>query len=144
MKMRLVCTASGLKPETDADYDVKKRLKIGQPYEVTVHHVRNQKVHRKYFALINCAWEYLGEQRQSFFNNDKEGFRKTVEVSAGYYEPMWSPTRNEWLQVPKSIAFDKIAEDEFSALYESIKNVLFALFLGNVNKDEFEEQLSNF
>ena len=144
MKMHLVCTASGLKPETDADYDVKKRLRVGETYEVTIHHVRNPKFHRKYFALINCAWEYLGEQWWKFFNNDKDGFRKTVEVAAGYYEPMWSPVRNEWLQVPKSIAFDKMAEDEFSQLYERVKDVLFSVFLGNVNKDEFEEQLVNF
>ena len=57
---------------------------------------------------------------------------------------MWSPVRNEWLQVPKSIAFDKMAEDELSKLYERVKDVLFSMFLGNVNKDEFEEQLVNF
>jgi hypothetical protein len=58
---------SGLVPINDVSYDEKKKLKIGQVYEVIIKLVRNYEFHKKYFALINCAWEYLPEHKQEFF-----------------------------------------------------------------------------
>ena len=63
MKLQLKNTMSGLVPINDASYDEKKKLKIGQVYEVTIKLVRNYDFHKKYFALINCAWEYLPEHK---------------------------------------------------------------------------------
>ena len=86
MKLQLLNTASGLIPCYDEDYDEKKKLKIGKTYEATIKLVRNPQFLRKYFALINCAWEYLTEAQQVFFKNNKEVFRKTIEVAAGHCE----------------------------------------------------------
>lgn len=141
MKIRLICVADGFRLETDADYEKKRLLKIGQVYEASIVKVRNPKFHRLYFQLIRCAWDAVGEQWQSFFNYSAEGFRKCVEVAAGSYDMMYSPARNEWVQVPRSIAFDKMSEEEFSTLYDRVKDVLYDFFLKNVDKHEFEEQL---
>lgn len=144
MKIRLVNTSTGFVPETDEDYEVKRKMKIGRVYEATIKEVRNPKFLRMYFALIKCAWEYLTDAQRQFFYDNVDSFRKTVEIAAGHCEPVYNRTRNEWLDMPKSIAFDKMTESEFSVLYERVKDVLFTLFISNVNKDDFEKELINF
>ena len=144
MKLNLVCTTEGFRVADDNDYEQKRKLKKGVVYECTIKQYRNYKFHRLYFSLINCAWEYLTEQQRAFFKEDVEVFRKCVEVSAGHCELHYSIARQEWLEIPKSIAFDKLSESDFSALYERVKDVLYNIFLKSINKQEFENQLKNY
>ena len=144
MKLNLVCVGEGFKLASEEDFEKKKKLKRGVVYECTIKEHRNYLFHKKYFSLINLSWEYLTEEQREFFHNDVDAFRKTVEVSAGHYEPMYSVARKEWLEVPKSIAFDKLDEASFSNLYERVKDVLFRIFLGSVNQEQFENELKWF
>lgn len=144
MKLNVVNTTSGFIPEKDSDYELKKKLKTGVVYEVTIKEVRNVKFHHLYFSLLNCAWAYLTDKQQEFFHDNIESFRKTVEIAAGHYEPVYSTTRKQWLEVPKSIAFDKLSESDFSALYEKVRDVLYTVFIPEVNKVEFEKNLAYF
>lgn len=144
MKLNVINTSTGFIPETQADSDLKAKLHIGHTYEVSLKHVRNPKFHRLYFALINCAWQHLDPKWRSFFGENIECFRKTVEVSAGHYEHIYSPSRREWIQVPKSISFESISETDFSSLYERVRQVLFEHFLLHVSMDEFDKELKYF
>jgi len=144
MKLRLLNTAQGLLPLYDTDYDEKKKLKKGEVYEATITLVRNVRFHRLYFSLINLSWEYLTEAQQEFFKNDVEVFRKAVQVAAGHCELCWSIAKHEWVEVPKSISFEKMDEAAFSDLYEKVKNVIYQVFIPDVNKDEFEYHLRNY
>lgn len=128
----------------DSDYDEKKKLKIGEVYEATIKQPRNLSLHRKYFSLINIAWEYQNERSVEHFKHNIDLFRKTVEVAAGWYEPVYSIARKEWIEIPKSIAFDKMDNAEFTELYERVKDVLFKYFLKNISAEEFEQNLINF
>lgn len=144
MKIKLVCTSEGFKCYDDDDYEKKKTIKRGTVVEATIKEVRNLNFHRLYFALINCAWEYLTEQQREFFKEDIELFRKTVQVAAGHCELCYSVVRREWIEVPKSVAFDKLSESEFSSLYERVRDVIYTTFIPNINKKDFEEQLKYF
>lgn len=144
MKINLLNTISGLKPLCDEDYEEKKKLKIGEVYEATIKRPRNLSFHRKYFALINCAWEYQGEKLTEHFRNNVELFRKTIEVAAGWCDKVYSIERREWIEVPKSIAFDKMDNSEFTELYERVKDVLFKYFLKGISVEEFEKNLIAF
>lgn len=144
MKLKLMCTPTGLKPMYDEDYDNKKMLKVGTVYEATIKEMRNVAFHRKYFSLINLSWEYLDESQRAFFKEDVNAFRKTVEVAAGHYEPVYSVARQSWLEVPKSIAFDKLSESDFEQLYEKVKTIIFQMFIPQVNRDNFEYVLKDF
>lgn len=144
MKILLLNTAEGLKPMYDDDYDEKRRLRLGQVYQAEIKVARNIRFHRLYFALINCAWEYLSERQQQFFHGSRESFRKTVEIAAGHYELVYSVQRKEWMQIPRSIAFDRLSEDEFSALYERVKDVIFSTFLSHVSLEQFLTTLAHF
>ncbi len=143
MKIYVKNTMSGLIPMTSEDYDLKKRLKIGEVYSVDIKLVRNYEFHKKYFALINCAWEFMTEKQQTFFK-DIEKFRKTIEVAAGHCEPFYSHEKKEWFDIPKSIAFDKMDNSQFEELYQRVLDVLFLTALKTISREEFEKNLINF
>lgn len=144
--MELFCTNTtrGLVPNYDDDFDKKKKLQIGGVYKVKVTQPRNYDFHKKYFALINCAWEYQTEGVVQHFKNSVDLFRKSVEMAAGHCETIYSITRNEWIEQPKSISFSKMSEIEFQELYDRVKDVLFSIFLKHISEDEFMRNLVNF
>lgn len=144
MDIYLLNTPSGLKPCYDEDYDKKKKLKIGETYKAKISVARNLNFHRKYFALINCAWAYQNERVTKHFKESVECFRKTVEIAAGHCDTVYNLSLRTWVEVPKSIAFDKMDELQFRDLYDRVKDVLFTTFLKDVSEEQFIESLSNF
>ena len=146
LKLHCVNTPAGLVPCDDDSYNDKQKLRLGHIYEVQVKTKRNYQFHKKYFALINMAWEYLPEPLTMFYLN-KHNFRKDLELCAGSYERVYSIERDEWIEQHKSISFDKMSEEEFSELYERVKDVLFKVHLKNLSeydKKEFTNNLNNF
>jgi len=143
MKLNLYNTPSGLKPCYDEDFDEKKKLKIGETYVAEIKLARNPQFHKKYFALINLAWEYLPERQTEGFRT-KELFRKYCEVAAGFCDPFYSPTRREWVEIPRSISFGSMDETEFTDLYEKVKDVIFGIIGRFVSEEEFMSNLAQF
>ena len=143
MKLMLQNTYNGLIPMYDNDYDERKKLKIGEVYEAQIKLIRNYEFHKKYFALINCAWSLQSEQRQKQFKNVNL-FRKSIELSAGHCELVYSHKLREFIEVPKSIAFDKVDEAEFQEIYKSVRNVIDMVFCKNITIEDFEKHLINF
>lgn len=144
MKINLQVTSEGFKCASDEDWEKKKTLKRGTIVECTVKEYRNYKFHKLYFSMINLSWEYLDESQRAFFKENVDTFRKTVEIAAGHYEPVYSVSRHMWLEVPKSIAFDKLDEASFHELYERVKTVIFQTFIPQIKMDEFEYALKDF
>lgn len=143
MKLFLLNTSHGLVPMYDADYDEKKKLKLGVTYAAEIKPARNFQFLKKYFSLINAAWEFLPESQQKGFR-EKELFRKYVEVAAGHCDLFYSPIRKEWVEVPRSIAFDKMDEAEFEDLYTRVRNVIDAILAPFITQEDFERVLLNF
>lgn len=144
MKIPLLCTDIGLVPYGDEAYDMKKKLKVGKVYNASVTEFRNIRFHRKYFAMINKAWEYQNEKVRAFFKEDVNRFRETVEIQAGNYTMVYNISRKEWIEVPKSITFDKMDELEFRDLYKRVLDVLFEVFLHNITREAFEMDWADF
>lgn len=146
MELYLLNTPSGLKPCYDDDFDKKKRLKLGKTYKAKITSVsaRNLDFHRKYFALINLAWEYQNERVQTHFKGSIECFRKTVEVAAGHCEPVYNIKLKTWIDIPKSISFGKMKQEDFEDLYERVKDVLMNTFLRHISEEEFMRNLIDF
>ena len=143
MKLFVKNTIAGLVPCDDNDYEEKKKLKLGEVYQVTISRPRNYEFHKKYFALINCAWEYLNEKQIEFFK-DINNFRKTMELAAGHSEMVYSINRKEFVEQVLSIAFDKMDNDQFQDLYNRVFDVILKYPLKNICQEEFEKNLINF
>lgn len=143
MKLNLLCTQQGLVPMYDEDYDLKKRLKVGQSYVADVKVARNVGFHRKYWALLNAAWSLLPERTSNGFRS-LEGFRSYVIVAAGFYELYFNPRLKEFVEVPRSISFEKMDEVEFGELYDRSKDVIWSIIGRYVSEEDFERCLINF
>lgn len=143
MKISLVNTDRGLVPYADEDFELKNKLKLGEVYTCTLKVSRNLEHHRKYFKMIATAWEFLPEYVQANFR-DVEIFRKQMEMCAGYFERVYSPMTGEWADWPKSIAFDKLDQDEFEKVYNGVRNVIDALLRPYISEKEFEENILRF
>lgn len=143
MKLLVINTPRGLVPLGDDDYEEKRKLKLGETYSVEVKVVRNVDFHRKYFALIAYAWEFLNEQETERFK-DKENFRKYIEIAAGHCEVIFHPRLQEFVEIPKSIAFAKMDNTAFSDLYGRVKDVIFSIIGDRVTQEEFERLLIDF
>lgn len=134
----------GLFPATDEDMEKLLKMKKNSVVEVSVKTLRNYKFLRKYFAMINTAWEFLNERQQEFFHNSKDEFRETLQISAGYYRPIWSQKEQNFQHVPISISFESMDEPTFDKLYNDVADVIFQLIPTNVNREEFNQALKDF
>lgn len=143
MKIKLCRSPFGLSGAYDEDREAIKKLKHDEIYEVDIKLQRNPAFHRKYFALFRLAWEFQNEDTQSWFGS-MDAWRKAVEVAAGHCGKAYSLTINDWVEIPKSIAFDKMKEEEFQDLYERVKHVLFTVFLPDIAEEDFFEALKEF
>lgn len=143
MKLLVINTPRGLVPLGDDDYEQKRKLKLGETYSVEVKVVRNVDFHRKYFVLIAYAWEFLNEQETERFK-DKENFRKYIEIAAGHCDVIFHPRLQEFVEIPKSIAFAKMDNTAFSDLYGRVKDVIFSIIGDRVTQEEFERLLIDF
>lgn len=131
-------------PCTEEDSDLTKKLRQGEVYKCEITRKRNYEFHKKYFSLIQTAWEYMNELQCNFFGNNKEVFRKTLEVTAGFYEPVYDLKEQRWQKAPRSIAFDKMSAEEFEQLYERVKDVIFKTILTNINVNDFLSNLNQY
>ena len=143
MRFLVVNTPRGLIPFGDDDYEEKHKLKIGQTYSVEVKVARNVDFHRKYFALISYAWEFLNEQETATFKS-KDTFRKYLEISAGHCEVIYHPRLQEFVEIPKSISFGKMDNTAFDGLYRRVKDVIFSIIGERVSEVECERLLLDF
>jgi hypothetical protein len=109
-----------------ASDDAGKYHKVGMPVTVEVVGVRNPKFHRKFFALLNLAfdyWEPSAEYKGRVVQKCFEKYREDVTILAGYYDVVWSLTDEPRLKA-KSISFAKMKQDEFDKLYNASIQVL--------------------
>lgn len=127
----------------DEDFDEKKKLTVGQAYECDVKVLRNVRFHRKAFALLNAAWSLMNEHQQAGWRS-KDGFRNYLTVAAGHYDVYFNHRLQTFVELPRSWSFDKMDEAEFSALYDRMKDVIFAVLGNRVTEEIFDKVLANF
>lgn len=112
------------------------RLEQGEEIEIDITNKRNAKFHRKFFALINLAFENQEQYK------DLEELRKDLIIVAGYnYTRVNYITGEEKIEA-KSISFSSMDETEFEVLYNKVLSAV-AEFLEARNEDIINE-LGNF
>lgn len=138
MDLCFVKQGNALYPVRDEDQEWMSKAGNGEHYLTRIRKIRNPKFHRKYFAMLNFAFEYwnppthwqdLSPQQkklaQEYGMPDKnfDEFRKNIIILAGYYETVIDISGRIKLTA-KSIAFDKMEDWEFSKLYEATWNAI--------------------
>lgn len=127
-----------------AEYLLKQ--KVGQGFRVKVTRIRNIKFHRKFFALLNYAFDawkpedkkYKGENVQKNF----EQFRWDITILAGYYETSVRLDGTVRIRA-KSISFANMDEDEFEQLYSAVIDVLLQRIFINQTRADVDAVVNN-
>jgi hypothetical protein len=134
MKITVRNTINGLVPLYSSDLDEKRKLKIGETYQVEVKRPRNYQFHKKFFALLNIGWE----------NTDVEmpfdTYRRWVTMRAGFYKVYHTPKGE--LYEPESISFSNMDDDTFSEVYDRVLNII--LKDTGAEKPDVEMMLNDF
>lgn len=138
-KIRTPLGQYALMPAHQSDLDEVKKLPAYQPIRVKVQRIRNPDHHRKYFALLNLAYDYWEPENQVGEKNF-DRFRKDVIILAGFYERyvrLDGSTRIE----PKSISFGSMEQDEFEELYSKTIDVIIKYVLTNYTGEDLQRVL---
>ena len=144
MKIRVVNTSVGFRLCDEEDAELQSKLKPGAIYVADIREDRNPGFHRKFMRLIRTAWEMQNENVTAYFGHDMDSFRRTIEIAAGYYTPVYSIQQQEWQQAPKSIRFDAMDQLEFQELYEKVKGVIISNFCYGEHEQEKINYINNF
>lgn len=141
MKVSLTKTMSGLIPSDPKTSEWYNKIKPGEVVHADFKKARNGAFHRKFFALLNLAFEYWapGEVDCKYGCPEKnfDRFRKDCIILAGFYEPVIRLDGTTRIEA-KSISFSKMDDHEFSELYNNVLNVILKRVnvLCNMTADE--------
>ena len=128
-----------LMPATFHDQELLKKIKIGQPVKLKYTQVRNYEFHKKFFALMNLAFDYweppeggMGSAWKDKIDIEKnfDRFRKDIIIRAGYFNATYRLNGDIRFEA-KSIAFGNMSEDEFEELYTKTIDVIVKHVLNN-------------
>lgn len=134
--MRIFCrnTLQGLVPLYPNDYDSKRKLKLGQDYQVEITNPRNVGFHRKFFAMLNVGHE------NTKLEMPFDTYRKYMTVKAGFFTAYQTPKGIYY--DPDSISFAGMEQDEFEEVYSRVLDKIIEDI--GATRDEIEKQLINF
>lgn len=136
MKIYVRNTLSGLVPLYGSDYDEKRKLKIGQDYEVQIRLVRNPYFHRKFFALLN-----IGHQNSPNYSHlPFDTFRRVAVMKAGYFISYDTP--KGVIFEAESISFDNMDDDRFGEVYSNVVNWIIKDC--GITAETIEDEIRNF
>ncbi|WP_330925017.1 DUF1367 family protein [Candidatus Sororendozoicomonas aggregata] len=136
-ELAFVKTPSGLViPAEAGTTDFVEGLKVGDVIRCEFRKARNYRFHRKYFALLDLAYEYYEPRsvhtRDGVITPEKnrEEFRKWCVIKAGFYQVIGYPDGSVRARA-KSMKFSQMDEQTFAALYSKTIDVLLRQVFGN-------------
>jgi hypothetical protein len=133
MKILVVKTINGfLKPAYNTDNDTFAKMPINETFEIEYKKKRNPMFHRKYFALLNLAFQNQSDYRTL------ENMRHDIIVTAGFYDEIVNLITGEVYKKANSISFDSMDNITFNEVYEKTKDVITS-WLGISNEAISEE-----
>ncbi len=136
---------SSLTPIDAEGSELLAKVKTGEIVSVQVKRPRNVLFHRKYFSLLNFAYEQWQPEGMEFkgqpVGKNLDVFRGWVTAQAGYYDLAMTPD-GKIKASPQSISFANMDETAFEDLYSKTIDVILKHVLKNYkDRDELENIL---
>lgn len=141
----MVKTLGGLIPDGTDSGEWFAKIKNGQEVQATIRMPRNGGFHRKFYAMINWAyenneWPVMQDPTWGEVTVSLDMFRKYVIVKTGHVHAELTPS-GQLRAVAKSISFASMSQAEFEVLYSDALDVIIKEFLGQ--KGWTKEKLDN-
>lgn len=139
-------SASGLLLPDDVDTsDFIKKLKDGAIIRADFKKMRNPAFHRKYYALLNFAYENWEPTAQTYkdqvVEKNFDRFRKDIAILAGFYTVVVN-IKGEPRYEAKSISFASMDEVEFEKLFQSTITVIMKHILTNYTAQDINNTIN--
>ena len=134
MKKRL---DQSLEPADDDARGYLKRLKVGADVQVEVKRPRNVQFHRKWFAMARVVFD-----NQDIYE-DFHAFRRELTMRAGWWEEHVHLS-GAISYTAKSIAFDKMDQDQFEKMYDKSITVAIENFIPGTDREDLENAVMEF
>jgi hypothetical protein len=143
----LTKTAGGaLAPIDPQASEYISKLKLGGSVTATVKRHRNPAFHRKFFALLNIAYEAwepgIKEHRGMQVQKNFDRFRKDIIITSGYYDVVVN-LKGDVRAEAKSINFSAMDDDEFADLYSKAVDVILNRILTNYTRDDLDRVIES-
>lgn len=140
MKLTLEKTHYGLVGAIPADQASIDNLPLGT-YTAEIRRPRNVQFHRKFFSLLNLAFDMQDEFKTL------DTFLDALKIYSGHFDTVkikLPPEPNEeeldcLLLKPRSISFSKMTEPDFEAFYSRCVDVLIQKFCPGKTPEEMDE-----
>ena len=114
-------------------------MPVGQDVLADIKRPRNAKFHRKFFALINHAYEcwepVIGPNDHGPVEKSRDRFRADLIILAGFYEQVIRLDGSIRIE-PKSISFASMDEDQFAELYNKVIDVILQKILTEYTRED--------
>jgi len=149
MHIALIKTPGGWANGDSKTEEFHRKTRLGNMVHGDIKQMRNAGFHRKFFALLNLAFEYWnpGEINHEYGTPEKnfERFRKDLTILAGYYHIV---IRLDGTAKPEadSIKFGRMDQATFDALYQNVLSVIMKKIhvLNKLGEDEINKLVDKF
>lgn len=142
MKFQLVKNSVGnYIPATDQDRERQSSVGHGEVIEAKALDQRNVMFHRKFFALIELAWQNLPEKYDKNFPT-KDDLRKELIKRAGFYRQYIDFKGNMQFEA-ESISFANMGQKRFEEVYNGVIDVILR-WLIPIDREGLEREVVNF
>lgn len=142
MKINIVKTANGKFWPADEEAEMLiKKLRKGDVYKADITVNQNYELHKKVFGFFGfCTNYYYGDMESSKNKYSVDYVRGEITKAAGYYEQVFNRSGGFKL-VPKSIAYESMADDERQTFYKAITDAALKMVFNNGPDDNTLNQL---
>jgi hypothetical protein len=145
MRAVLIKTEKGLRGSTPADHEaytkLKRRLERMKPgtwFRMEWAVPRHGAHHRKLFALLAL----VADNSETYDTTEKA--LVAIKLVTGYADPVIDPRTGDLTQVPQSIAYDSMDQDEFERFYQAAIDGVLRFILPGLDRataDQLLEQI---
>jgi hypothetical protein len=122
-------------PVDDLGQAILRRTPEGECVKVDVKRERNLQHHRLFFAMLNLVAD------NSRYYHTTDQVLTALKIALGHVETFIHPTTGKTYLIPKSIAFEKMDQDEFREFFERCVDVIVQRFLPGVTDRDVRREL---
>lgn len=125
-----------LRPTDSAGEDALRKIGNGEVVSIELKRPRNVKHHRLFWALMTIVHENMDEARYPTV----EDLVAAIKIAAGLRTRIVLPNGDVGF-IPGSIAFHKMSQDEFSAFYDRVCDLIAKHFLPGVTSEQLRAEV---
>lgn len=128
-------TLAGLVADDDSASDALRRLPVGDVVQIELRKPRSHKNLRRWWALCNL----LHQNSEQF--RSPEMAHQWLKIMAGHAQQIVSKSTGEIYLIADSIAFSRIDETEFQAIWQRAMRAVIEHILPDITDAELEYEI---